>query len=69
MARPAIRGSRLLPRPPTRGRPATAKAPCRGNRQHARPPAGMAGACRGGVYWRRQHLRPGRKGQPSTARP
>ncbi|RWV80149.1 hypothetical protein GW17_00058622 [Ensete ventricosum] len=52
----------LQPRPPTRGWPATAKAPCRGSRQHARPPAGMASACRGDTCGRRQHPRLGRRG-------
>ncbi|RWW36628.1 hypothetical protein BHE74_00058334 [Ensete ventricosum] len=63
-ARPAARGNRLRPRPPTRGRPVTAKALCRGSRRHARTPAGMAGAYRDDAYGRRQRSRPGRKGQP-----
>ncbi|RWW18102.1 hypothetical protein GW17_00017927 [Ensete ventricosum] len=67
--RPAVMGSRLRPRPPTRGRSATAKAPCRGSCQHARPPAGMAVACRGGACGRRQRPRPGHKGRLPTARP
>ncbi|RWW44949.1 hypothetical protein BHE74_00049260, partial [Ensete ventricosum] len=51
-------------RPPTarlaaRGRPATAKALCRGSHQQVRLPTGMAGACRGGAYGRRQCPRPG----------
>ncbi|RWV94793.1 hypothetical protein GW17_00042634 [Ensete ventricosum] len=75
-ARPVVRGSRLRPRgsrlrlrPPTRGRPAMAKAPCRGSRQHARSPTGMADACRGDACGRRQCPRLGRRGRLPAARP
>ncbi|RWW15454.1 hypothetical protein GW17_00020713 [Ensete ventricosum] len=69
MARPTARGSWLRLRPPARGQPATTKAPCRGNRQHVRPPAGMASACRGDTYGHRQRPQPGRKGWLDAARP
>ncbi|RZR73650.1 hypothetical protein BHM03_00026744 [Ensete ventricosum] len=62
------RPGQLRPRHPTRGRPATAKAPLRGSRQHARSPAGMAGAYRGGTCRRRQCPWPGRRGWLSTTR-
>ncbi|RRT33938.1 hypothetical protein B296_00048304, partial [Ensete ventricosum] len=61
------RGCRLWLRTPAKGRQVTARVAYKGNRQQARPPAGMAGASRGGSCGRRQHLRPSHKGRLPAA--
>ncbi|RWW19823.1 hypothetical protein GW17_00016086 [Ensete ventricosum] len=58
-----------------KGQPTTVKCPCKGATSHGQSPlqgqspAGMAGACRGGTYGRRQHPQPGRRGQLPAVRP